>query len=44
MEDKIGQHSFIFTILDKMTVQTKITAISKQRKVWQVKEMEEDYE
>jgi hypothetical protein len=31
-------------ISDKMTAQTKKTIPWKQRQVWKVKEMEEDYE
>ena len=44
MEDKVIQHSFIFKISDKMTAQIKKPVTHKERKVWQVKEMEEDYE
>ncbi|MGN9013569.1 hypothetical protein ACTNBP_12715 [Oliverpabstia intestinalis] len=44
MEDKVMQHSFIFKISDTMTAQTKKPVTHKERKVWQVKEMEEDYE
>lgn len=44
MEETGIQHSLIFMILDKMTAQTKKNIPWKQRKVWQVKEMEEDYE
>ena len=44
MEDKVMQHSFIFKISDTMTVQTKKPVTHKERKVWQGKEMEEDYE
>ena len=44
MEDKVIQHSFIFKISDKMTAQIKKPVTHKERKVWQVKEMEENYE
>ena len=44
MEDKVIQHSFIFKISDKMTAQIKKPVTHQERKVWQVKEMEEDYE
>lgn len=40
MEDKVIQHSFIFKISDKMTAQIKKPVTHKERKVWQVKEME----
>ena len=44
MEDKAMQHSFIFKISDTMTAQTEKPVTHQERKVWQVKEMEEDYE
>ena len=44
MEDKVIQHSFIFKISDKMTAQIKKPVTHKERKVWQVKEMEENDE
>lgn len=44
MEDKIMQRSFTFRISDKITAQTKKSVTCNTRKVWQVKEMEEDYE
>ena len=43
MEDKVIQHSFIFKISDKMTAQIKKPVTHKERKVWQVKEMEVVY-
>ena len=42
MEDKVIQQSFTFK--DRMTAQAKKTATNIQKRKWQVKEMEEDYE
>ena len=44
MEDKIIQQSFTFKNSDRMTAQTKKTAANIQKRKWQVKEMEEEYE
>ena len=44
MEDTVMQHSFTFIILDKIILQNKKQARWKRRKMWQVKEMEENYE
>ena len=44
MEGKIIQQSFTFKNSDRMTAQTKKTAANIQKRKWQVKEMEEDYE
>ena len=44
MEDTAMQHSFTFIILDKIILQNKKNARWRSRKMWQVKEMEEDYE
>ena len=44
MEDQIIQQSFTFKNSDRMTAKTKKTAANIQKRKWQVKEMEEDYE
>lgn len=44
MEDKVIQQSFTFKNSDRMTAQAKKTATNIQKRKWQVKEMEEDYE
>ena len=44
MEDKVIQQSFTFKNSDRMTAQAKKTATNIQKRKWQVKEMEEDYQ
>ena len=44
MEDKVIQQSFTFKNSDRMTAQAKKTATNIQKRKWQVKEMNEDYE
>ena len=44
MEDKVIQQSFTFKNSDRMTAQAKKTATNIQKRKWQVKEMEVDYE
>lgn len=44
MEDKVIQQSFRFKNSDRMTAHAKKTAANIQKRKWQVKEMEEDYE
>ena len=44
MEDKVIQQSFTFKNSDRMTAQAKKTATNIQKRKWQVKEMEENYE
>ncbi len=43
-ESEYKNYDFIFKISDKMTAQIKKPVTHKERKVWQVKEMEENYE